>query len=52
MSWDEAVSLLIRHLQGPIGFKSFWVVLMLISQLGSLYHENSGNLEPESVKLV
>lgn len=46
VSWDEAVSLLIRHLQGPTVFKSFWVVLMLASQLGSLYHENSGNLEP------
>lgn len=46
VSWDEAVSLLIRHLQGPTGFKSFWVVFMLISPLGSLYHRNSGNLEP------
>ena len=52
MSWDEAVSLLIRHLQGPTGFKSFWVVFMLISPLGSLYHSNSGNLGPKSVKVV
>lgn len=51
MSWAVEVPLLKRHLQGPIGFNSCWLVFMLISQLQSLYHVNSGNLELKPVKL-
>lgn len=50
--WSVEVSILTRHLHSPKGFSSFWLVFMLIFQLGSLYHVSSGNLEPKPVKLV
>lgn len=51
VSWAVEVSFLTRHLQGPIGFRSVWLVFILISQLVSLYRVRSRNLETKPVKL-